>query len=71
MVYEENLASWCLEDSPQMAERFDRSTAAMVKRDRNHPCVDVGPVERDAAREPSFAMPSSLAAGALLDEAAS
>jgi hypothetical protein len=39
MVYEENRASWCLEDSPQMAQRFDHSTAAMVKRDRNHPCI--------------------------------
>ena len=39
MVYEENRASWCLEDSPRMAERFDHSTAAMIKRDRNHPCI--------------------------------
>jgi hypothetical protein len=39
MVYEENRAGWCLEDSPWMARRFDRSTAAMVKRDRNHPSV--------------------------------
>jgi hypothetical protein len=39
MVYEENFASWCLEDSPKMAERFDHSTAAMVRRDRNHPSV--------------------------------
>ncbi len=39
MVYEEDFASWCLEDSPKMAERFDHSTAGMIQRDRNHPSV--------------------------------
>jgi hypothetical protein len=39
LVYEENFASWCLGDSPQMGERFDHSTLAMVKRDRNHPSI--------------------------------
>ena len=39
MVYEENFASWCLQDSPQMGERFDHSTLGMVRRDRNHPSV--------------------------------
>ncbi len=39
MVYEENFASWCLMDSPQMGERFDHSTLGMVRRDRNHPSV--------------------------------
>ncbi|MDP7620234.1 MAG: glycoside hydrolase family 2 TIM barrel-domain containing protein, partial [Dehalococcoidia bacterium] len=39
MVYEESYAGWYLQDSPWMAERFDRSTTAMIKRDRNHPSV--------------------------------
>jgi hypothetical protein len=39
MIYEENYAGWMLEDSPKMAERFDRSTAEMILRDRNHPSV--------------------------------
>jgi hypothetical protein len=39
LVYEENFASWCLGDSPQMGERFDHSTLAMVRRDRNHPSI--------------------------------
>ena len=39
MVYEENLAGWCLADSPRMKERFDRSTREMILRDRNHPSV--------------------------------
>ncbi len=39
MVYEENLASWLLADSPKMAERFDANLREMVLRDRNHPSV--------------------------------
>jgi hypothetical protein len=59
MVYEESYAGWCLADSPKMAERFDRSTAEMVKRDRNHPSLviwgmlnetDEGPVFRQAVK---------------------
>ncbi len=39
MVYEENLASWLLADSPKMGERFDANLREMVIRDRNHPSV--------------------------------
>jgi hypothetical protein len=39
MVYEENYASWCLGESPKMAERYDRSFTEMIRRDRNHPSV--------------------------------
>jgi hypothetical protein len=39
LVYEEAASSWCLADSPQMADRFDRSLREMVLRDRNHPSV--------------------------------
>jgi hypothetical protein len=57
MVYEECFASWLLGDSPKMAERFDRSTSAMIRRDRNHPSLTIwgllnetqdGPVFRQA-----------------------
>jgi hypothetical protein len=41
MVYEESMAGWCLEDSPEMARRFDLSIREMVLRDRNHPCVTI------------------------------
>lgn len=41
MVYEEAYASWCLADSPRMAERFDESILGMVRRDRNHPCLTI------------------------------
>jgi len=39
MVYEEAYASWCLADSPKMAERYDESILGMVRRDRNHPSL--------------------------------
>ncbi|UCH36643.1 MAG: glycoside hydrolase family 2 [Armatimonadota bacterium] len=39
LVYEESYAGWLLADSPRMAERFDRSTSEMIRRDRNHPSV--------------------------------
>ena len=39
LVYEESLAGWCLEESPQLAERFDTSIRGMVRRDRNHASV--------------------------------
>jgi hypothetical protein len=57
MVYEECFASWLLGDSPKMAERFDRSTSAMIRRDRSHPSLTIwgllnetqdGPVFRQA-----------------------
>jgi len=57
MVHESSYASWKLNDSPYMKERYDRSTREMVLRDRNHPCVaiwemlnetDDGPIFRHA-----------------------
>jgi hypothetical protein len=58
MIYSEPRASWCLQDSPKMAERFDRSVSQLILRDRNHPCITIwgllnetgdGPVSRHAA----------------------
>ena len=57
MVYEEPYAAWCLADSPAMKERYDRSVAEMIRRDRNHPSIAIwgllnetpdGPVFRNA-----------------------
>ncbi|MBQ7638144.1 MAG: hypothetical protein IJS90_04510 [Clostridia bacterium] len=49
MVYEECLASWCLggdwaskfpaQDEEAMLRRWNVCTEAMIRRDRNHPCV--------------------------------
>ena len=58
MVYDECYASWCMEDSPQFAQRYDESIRGMIFRDRNHPSVVMwgllnetqdGPVSRHAA----------------------
>jgi len=54
MVYEECLASWLLADSPKMAERFDRSTGAMIRRDRNHPCVTIWGLLNETENGPVF-----------------
>lgn len=54
LVYEESLAGWCLEDSPQMAARFDRSTAEMVRRDRNHPSVVIWGLLNETPDGPVF-----------------
>jgi hypothetical protein len=39
LVYMEHYGSWHLQESPKMAERFDRSLSEIVRRDRNHPSV--------------------------------
>jgi beta-galactosidase/beta-glucuronidase len=54
MVYEESLAGWCLEDSPQMAHRFDFSTREMVQRDRNHPSVVIWGLLNETGDGPVF-----------------
>ena len=58
LVYEEHYGSWVLADSPQMAQRYDRSLSEMILRDRSHPSIVMwgllnetsdGPVFRHAA----------------------
>jgi len=54
LVYEECFASWCLEDSPKMGERFDHSTSEMVRRDRNHPSVAIWGLMNETRDGPVF-----------------
>lgn len=54
MVYEECYASWLLEDSPQMAERFNRNTSAMIRRDRNHPSLVIWGLLNETQDGPVF-----------------
>jgi hypothetical protein len=59
LVYAESAAANPMADTPQMPERFDRSVAEMIRRDRNHPSVVIwgllnetfdGPVFRHATQ---------------------
>jgi hypothetical protein len=54
MVYEESYAAWLLADSPNMAERFDRSVAEMVRRDRNHASVVIWGLLNETEDGPVF-----------------
>jgi hypothetical protein len=54
MVYEECLAGWCLDDSPHMAERFERSVLEMIRRDRNHPSVTLWGLLNETKDGPVF-----------------
>lgn len=39
MVYEESFASSATQDSPELAQRWERSISELIRRDRNHPSV--------------------------------
>jgi len=54
MVYEEAYANWCLENSPKMAERFDRSLGEMILRDRNHPSIVIWGLLNETKEGPVF-----------------
>ena len=60
MVYEEAYASWCLADSPKMAERYDESILGMVRRDRNHPSVTMWGLLNETPDGPVFRHAVSL-----------
>jgi hypothetical protein len=54
LVYEEPYANWCLENSPKMAERFDRSLGEMILRDRNHPSIVIWGLLNETPEGPVF-----------------
>lgn len=54
MVYQEHAGAWRMEPSPKLAERFNRSVQAMVKRDRNHPCIVIWGVLNETGPGPVF-----------------
>jgi len=60
MVYEEAYASWCLADSPKMAERYDESILGMIRRDRNHPSVTTWGLLNETPEGPVFRHAVSL-----------
>jgi hypothetical protein len=54
LVYEESFASSPLDPSPQLAQRFDRSVAELIRRDRNHPSVVIWGLLNEAPDAPAF-----------------
>lgn len=54
MIYAESRAAWQLDDSPWMAERFNRALGQMILRDRNHPCVAIWGLLNETENGPVF-----------------
>jgi len=54
MVYEESFASWPMQDSPKLAERWERSISELIRRDRNHPSVVTWALLNETPDSPQF-----------------
>lgn len=54
MVYEESFASWGMQDSPKLAERWERSISELIRRDRNHPSVVIWGLLNEVRDTPHF-----------------
>jgi hypothetical protein len=54
MVYEESFASWGMQDSPQLAARWERSLSELIRRDRNHPSVVIWGLLNEVRDTPHF-----------------
>ncbi len=54
MVYEESFASWPMQDSPKLAERWERSISELIRRDRNHPSVVIWGLLNEVRDTPHF-----------------
>jgi hypothetical protein len=54
MVYQESFASWPMQDSPKLAERWERSLSELIRRDRNHPSVVIWGLLNEVRDSPHF-----------------
>jgi len=54
MVYEESFASWPMQNSPELAERWERSLSELIRRDRNHPSVVIWGLLNEVRDSPHF-----------------
>ena len=70
MVYEESFASSLMQDSPKLAERWERSISELIRRDRNHPSVVIWGLLNEVRDTPHFRLAAaSLPLIRQLDEA--
>ncbi|MDY0165249.1 MAG: glycoside hydrolase family 2 TIM barrel-domain containing protein [Thermoguttaceae bacterium] len=69
MVYQESFASWPMQDSPKLAERWERSLSELIRRDRNHPSVVIWGLLNEVRDSPHFRLAAaSLPLVRALDE---
>ena len=54
MVYEESFASWGMQESPQLTERWEHSLTELIRRDRNHPSVVIWGLLNEVRDSPHF-----------------
>ncbi len=54
LVYEEHFGSSQIDDTPRMAERFDRSISELIRRDRNHPSIVIWGLLNELSNTPHF-----------------
>lgn len=54
LIYSESLASWFMEDSPKLAERFNRTIKEVITRERNHPSVVMWGLQNENTGNPVF-----------------
>ena len=54
MVYEESFASWGMQDSPKLGERWERSISELIRRDRNHLSVVIWALLNEVRDTPHF-----------------
>jgi len=69
MVYQESFASWPIQDSPKLAERWERSVSELIRRDRNHPSIVIWGLLNEVRDSPHFRLAAaSLPLVRTLDE---
>jgi len=53
-LVEESFASWPMQDSPELAKRWERSISELIRRDRNHPSVVIWGLLNEVRDTPHF-----------------
>ncbi len=54
LVYDESYAAWLVTPSPHLADRWNKTVAGMIRRDRNHPSVVIWGLLNETSNGPVF-----------------